>query len=238
METGTKIPKIIHYCWFGGKEKPKMVLDCIESWKKVMPDYKIIEWNENNFNINDHQYTKLAYSQKKWAFVSDYTRLYALYNFGGIYLDTDMYVLKRFDDFLNYDLVLGKEDENHISAGMIANIKNSFFIEKVINYYNNTKIYETIPRVLTNIYNSLNANDKEKIKVFSKDFFYPFSADNIKDFNYHNAPKGSYAVHLWNYSWGNPLNKFLKKIGIYRIIKKLTEKIGVKKIIKKLLKMA
>lgn len=233
-----KIPKIIHYCWFGNKEKPKMVLDCIESWRKVMPDYEIKEWNENNFDINFNDYTKKAYQEKKWAFISDVARLVALKNYGGIYLDTDMYILKRFDDFLYYDLVLGKEDEKHISAGMIANIKNSFFIEKVINYYNNTQIYETIPRVLTKIYDNLNVNEKERIKVFSKDYFYPFSADNIKDFNYHNAPKESYAVHLWNYSWGNPLNKFLKKAGLHKIVKTTTEKLGIKKIIKRILKMA
>ena len=81
-----KIPKVIHYCWFGGKPKPSLVLKCIESWKRVLPGYEIKEWNESNFDINFNTYTKSAYDNKKWAFVSDVARLKALLDEGGIYL--------------------------------------------------------------------------------------------------------------------------------------------------------
>ena len=80
-----KIPKTIHYCWFGRGKKPKIAKKCIKSWKKYLPDYEIIEWNEDNFDINSNLYVKQAYEAKKYAFVSDYVRLYALYNYGGIY---------------------------------------------------------------------------------------------------------------------------------------------------------
>ena len=90
------IPKIIHYCWFGGKEKPDSVKKCIESWKKFLPDYQLIEWNENNFNIEKLEYTKEAYVAEKYAFVSDVARIEALYQHGGIYMDTDVEVLKTF----------------------------------------------------------------------------------------------------------------------------------------------
>lgn len=87
------IPKIIHYCWFGG-EKPQKVVKCIESWKKNLPDYEIKEWNKNNFDISELQYTLDAYKAHKYAFVSDVARVKALYEYGGIYLDTDVMVYK------------------------------------------------------------------------------------------------------------------------------------------------
>ena len=86
----TRIPKTIHYCWFGRGEKPEIVKKCIDTWKDKLSDYKIIEWNEDNFDINQNDYVKEAYKAKKFAFVSDYVRVYALYNYGGIYLDTDV----------------------------------------------------------------------------------------------------------------------------------------------------
>lgn len=96
------IPKTIHYCWFGGKEKSPLIKKCIETWRKVMPDYELKEWNENNFDI-EHSipFVREAYASKKWAFIADYVRLYAMYTEGGIYMDTDVKVMRRYDDFLN-----------------------------------------------------------------------------------------------------------------------------------------
>lgn len=109
------IPKIIHYCWFGGKEKPKEVNDYILTWKRVLPDYQIIEWNESNFDLNFNQYVKEAYDKKKYAFVSDVCRLYALKEMGGVYLDTDVEVLKSFDSFLNKESsFLGEEQKGKL----------------------------------------------------------------------------------------------------------------------------
>ena len=89
------IPKIIHYCWFGGGPKPKSVEKCIRSWKKYCSDYEIIEWNEDNFDISSSPlYAKQAYAAKKWAFVSDYARLKVVFEYGGIYFDTDVQVIK------------------------------------------------------------------------------------------------------------------------------------------------
>ena len=87
-----KIPKTIHYCWFGKGQKSELMLKCINSWKKYLPDYEIIEWNEDNFDINSNEYVKEAYENKKYAFVTDYVRLYVLLNYGGIYMDTDVEV--------------------------------------------------------------------------------------------------------------------------------------------------
>lgn len=103
------IPKIIHYCWIGKSEKPESVEYCIESWKKYCPDYKIIEWNENNYDFIKNEYMKEAYDSKKWGFVPDYARLDIIYNYGGIYLDTDVEIIKSFDALLNQEAFIGFE---------------------------------------------------------------------------------------------------------------------------------
>lgn len=116
--------KKIHYCWFGGNPLPELAKKCMESWKKYCPDYEIIEWNESNFDINCCDYVKEAYEAKKWAFVSDYCRFYALYNFGGIYLDTDVELIKPIDSLP--DNFVGFENQSTCNSGLIrgANIGN------------------------------------------------------------------------------------------------------------------
>ncbi len=103
------IPKIIHYCWFGGAPKSAFIKRCMQTWKKKLPDYKWKEWNESTFDINSVPFVREAYKAKKWAFVSDYVRLYALYTEGGIYMDTDVKVIKSFDEFLTYNFFSAHE---------------------------------------------------------------------------------------------------------------------------------
>ncbi len=106
------IPKIIHYVWVGDNEKPEIVLKCINSWEKFCPDYKIIQWNKNSFKEIDNLYVKQAFECKKWAFVSDYLRLYALKQYGGFYFDTDLEITNSLDIFLNNNFVSGFENFN------------------------------------------------------------------------------------------------------------------------------
>ena len=103
------IPKTIHYCWFGRNTLPEMAKECIESWKKFLPDYEIKEWNEDNFNVNITTYTAEAYKAKKYAFVSDYARFWILYNYGGLYFDTDVEILKPLDDIITRGGFMGME---------------------------------------------------------------------------------------------------------------------------------
>lgn len=112
------IPKKIHYCWFGRSEKPKLVKKCIESWKKYCPDYEIIEWNEDNFDLNKNEYVKYCYANRKWAYLSDYVRLNVVAEYGGIYFDTDVEVVKSFDDLLCYDAFYGFENEQYVASGL------------------------------------------------------------------------------------------------------------------------
>lgn len=114
------IPKVIHYCWFGGNLKSEIIEKCIASWKKNCPDYQIIEWNESNWDVNKYSYAKEAYEAKKWAFVSDVARLDILLNHGGIYLDTDVeiFVPDPFGKYLKYESVLCFENARGINTGM------------------------------------------------------------------------------------------------------------------------
>jgi len=105
------IPKIIHYCWFGKGEKPELAFRCIESWKKFFPDYEIIEWNEDNFDVNIIPYTAGAYEAKKYAFVSDYARFWILYHYGGLYFDTDVEVIKPMNDIIERGPFMGMEND-------------------------------------------------------------------------------------------------------------------------------
>lgn len=113
------IPKTIHYCWFGGNLKPKLAKKCLDSWKKYCPDYEILEWNEGNYDISAAPlYVRQAYEAKKWAFVTDYVRLQVVWENGGIYLDTDVELLKGLDDLLDNEAFFGFEDEVNIATGL------------------------------------------------------------------------------------------------------------------------
>ena len=113
------IPRIIHYCWFGRGTKPDFAVKCINSWKKKCPDYGIVEWNEDNFDISTCPlYVRQAYETKKWAFVTDYVRLKVVYDHGGIYFDTDVELRKNIDRLLKYNGFFGFEDGRHIATGL------------------------------------------------------------------------------------------------------------------------
>ena len=117
------IPHIIHLCWFGKGKYPKLAERCIESWKKYLPNYKIMVWNEDSFNVDLCEYTKTAYREKKWAFISDYVRLYALEKYGGVYMDTDLEVIRDFSELLEKnDFVSSTLEGGLITAGFIASI--------------------------------------------------------------------------------------------------------------------
>ena len=132
------IPKIIHYCWFGEKSIPEEQLKFINKWKEVCPDWEIILWNENNFNIDSILFTQKAYELKKYAFVSDYVRVWALNKFGGVYLDTDVELKKNIDCFLKYDAFSCFETEGiPFTSAVWGSQKNHSLLKKLLNYYQN-----------------------------------------------------------------------------------------------------
>lgn len=129
------IPKKIHYCWFGRGEKPELAVKCIESWKKFLPDYEIIEWNEDNFDLDIYPYVREAYDARKFAFVTDVVRLWAMYTYGGIYMDTDVEVLKPLDSLLNFEAVSGFESSTQIPTGLMAGQESFPLFKELLDEY-------------------------------------------------------------------------------------------------------
>lgn len=137
------IPKVIHYFWLSGEEKPESVKKCIESWKKNCPDFEIKEWNSTNYDSNKHPYTKRAYADKKWAFVSDYGRLDVLYQYGGIYLDSDVEVLKDLSPLCSYNAFMGFENSELVDLGQgFGCVPGLPIIKEMMESYNGNNPYE------------------------------------------------------------------------------------------------
>lgn len=206
------IPKVIHYCWFGRGKMPKLALECIESWKKYLPDYEIREWNEDTFNINSNQYVKEAYESRKFAFVTDYVRLFVLYHEGGIYMDTDVEVLKPLDRFLQHHAFSGFEDGKNIPTGIMASEKGGQWAYENLQYYNDLHFikadgtYNTVTNVKTltdymllkglkqdNTYQDF----PELITFYPKDYFCPKSYKDGKIY----LTENTYTIHHFAGSW-------------------------------------
>lgn len=202
-----KIPKIIHYCWFGNGKKTQLVEKCIDSWKKFMPEYQIIEWNERNFNINISQYTKQAYFEKKWAFLSDFVRLYALYCCGGVYMDSDVEALKSFDCFLNHRAFTGHETEYLPITAVLGAEKKHPWIKMLLDYYDtaelnnvpNTQIITKLSMPLVEKHENNFRLLKDDVHVYPVDVFCPFDHVNLKVL----PNKKTYAMHHFQGSWLN-----------------------------------
>ena len=141
MKKENKIPKKIHYVWVGGKEKPKDIQKCMNSWKEHLKGYEVIEWNENNFDMESHPFLKAAYKAKQWAYISDYIRAYVIYNIGGIYLDTDIILLDNFDNFLNHEAFVGFENAEHPFTAVFGAKPKHPFIKKMLDYYDKLDSY-------------------------------------------------------------------------------------------------
>ncbi len=225
------IPKIIHYCWFGGKEKPDIVKKCIRSWESHLSGYEIREWNEKNFDIRNIRYVKEAYESGKFAFVSDYARVYALFNFGGIYLDTDVEVYKAFDDLLHHESFWGFEQENYIATSTIGAKKGNKLIQlflasyKEKNFITEDGTYDDLTNVaiVSEILKSkglkMNGQYQELEEIgtfYPQTYFSPYDYINCRKF----ITENTYAMHHFYKSWLPPKARFksnVKKI-VARVI--------------------
>ncbi|PNT91462.1 glycosyltransferase [Clostridium thermosuccinogenes] len=207
------IPKIIHYVWVGGKEKPNKVLKCIESWKKFLPDYEIIEWNESNIDFSVNRYLSQAYQAKKWAFVSDYVRLHVLYKYGGIYLDTDVEIRKPLDKFLICGAFAGYESPRNISTAVMGACKGHTWIEYLLSYYSDRDFIRKNGTfdLTTNVF-TITRMTLEKYE-FRPNTQYQLLEDNLylfpvdwfcaKDYDSgaFNITKNTHAIHHFSGSW-------------------------------------
>ncbi len=224
------IPKIIHYVWVGNTEKPQSLIKYIESWKKYCPDYEIVEWDNEKFDKIKNSYSQQAFENKKWAFVSDYIRLYALYNYGGIYLDTDVEITQNIDRFLVHDFVTGYEKWENLYSPVTAFMgakQGNVIVKDLLNYYQ-TNDFETKDGL------DLKPNTQRISEYFMKNYglkrpfdgaqttelckncvIYPYYYFCIRE-----EGKENFAVHHFNGSWLDSYNrKNILKIGKYTIAK-------------------
>lgn len=238
------IPKIIHFCWLSNDEYPKKIKSYIEGWREKLPDYEFVNWNFERFPIEKSRWVREAFEEKKYAYAADYLRLYALYHYGGIYLDTDVEVVKSFDDLLHLPYFVGTEGDEYIEAAVIGSQKNNKWIGEALAYFEDRSFIKpdgsydmiTLPRVLRSVtatkyktheitpdedIQKVLAEGKNLIGLFPKDFFCAkdMGTGEIQ------KTKNTYTVHHFAMSW-IPKNKkaisdlkrfLMKTFGIRRI---------------------
>ena len=216
------IPKIIHYCWFGGNPLSDLAKKCISSWKKYCPDYEIIEWNESNFNLDCCAYVKEAYEKKMWAFVTDYVRLFVMVKYGGIYMDTDVEVIKPLDEFLTLHAFSGFESNNMVPTGIMACEQNFKFFNNLLGDYRNRKFIndDGICDLTTNVTVITNACVKQSLvmnnllQTVNGFTLYPFDFFCAKDImsGTITITENTYTIHHFAGSWHTKHEKKLIKI--------------------------
>lgn len=231
------IPKKIHYCWFGRNPLPEKAKACIASWKKYLPDYEIVEWNEDNFDVNSIPYTKAAYEAKKYAFVSDYARFKVLYEHGGLYFDTDVEVIKPMDDVIKAGSFMGFElnpDPNSkqypcgaVAAGLGLGAEAGMpFYKAIIEYYKEAQ-FTTGLKSVTVVYHLSELLRKQGLEckpgiqkvagitIYPADWFNPFDDGTGRVYRTHNTR----TIHWYAKTWMDdrirrriPLTRFVHRI--------------------------
>lgn len=208
------IPKIIHLCWLSGDPYPECIQKCLDTWKEHLPDYEIMLWDRNRFDINSTPWTREAFEAKKYAFAADYIRLYALYNYGGIYLDSDVIMYKPFDDLLSLPYFIGQDYMGHFEAAIIGAEKHTGWIGEILARYDGRHFIKddgtmdtlALPyvfgQVLTPKYQYRSIRELEPyaaedgiINVFTRDFF------NSRDSMVARRTPKSYCAHNYAATW-------------------------------------
>lgn len=214
------IPKVIHYCWFGKNEKSELIKKCMESWQRVLPDYKIIEWNEDNFDVKENQYTREAYENRKWAFVSDYVRLYVLYNYGGLYFDTDVEILKPLDVFLKHEFFTGFESKDSPMTAVMGAKKGNVLIKEFLDDYSERVFvkkngdFDLTPntQVITKMMSEkgLKRNGRKQWIINEGFVIYPqiYFCPNCLSMIWDRPSSKSYSIHHFDGSWVDNNSKY------------------------------
>lgn len=226
------IPKVIHYCWFGGNPLPASAKKCIKSWEKFFPGYEIKEWNESNYDVNKIPYIKQAYKAKKYAFVSDYARFDIIYNHGGIYFDTDVEVIKSFDNIISNGAFMGCEtdgisENSHIRISVapglgIAAPEGMGIYKDILDFYSTQQFLmpdgslntETVVKKTTNILIEKGLKDKtgiqkvDDITIYPKDYFNPRNNNTGKL----EKTDNTHSIHWYSMTWLSPKDRLRSKI--------------------------
>lgn len=221
------IPKKIHYCWFGKKPLPAIVEKCIASWEKFLPDYEIIRWDENNYDVTKNNFLQQAYFHKKYAFVSDFARFDILQEYGGIYMDTDVELLQNLDQFLIYPCFTGFESPVLVNPGVIIGAeKSSKLIGYMKSYYElndyfNPEKVETVVTIITNhlISNGLELNNTlqniQDVTIFPTEYFAPLGFQTGKL----HITDNTVSIHHYAGSWLSTQDKL--RVTVFRMFNNL-----------------
>lgn len=222
------IPKTIHYCWFGGNRLSKLALKCIESWKKFFPDFEIKEWNESNYDIRKIPYIAEAYAAKKFAFVSDYARFDVLYRHGGVYFDTDVEVIKSFDDILTNGSFMGCEidggsEEINVAPGLgIAAVPDLELYKDVLCYYSSQHFLnadgsfntETVVKKTTKtlikhgLKNIKGIQDVAGVTIYPREYFNPLQDSTGRL----DVTENTRSIHWYAKSWIDPKSRLRSQL--------------------------
>lgn len=227
------IPKIIHYCWFGRGEKPALAKKCIDSWRRLCPDFEIREWNEDNCDYRAMPFMAEAYAAKKYAFVSDVMRLIVLEKYGGVYFDTDVELVRDITPLLNDEGFIGFENEQYVASGLtIASVPHHPVVQAMINEYQKLNFTNAdgttnavgCPRLNTDVMESfgLVRNGREQvvagIRVYPADFFNPLDSITGKL----KKTDNTYSIHWYSMSWMPKRMQLKAKLG--RLVRRLLKK--------------
>jgi Mannosyltransferase OCH1 and related enzymes len=217
------IPKVIHYCWFGGKSFPAEVKKCIQTWKEFCPDFEIVRWDESNIDVNMHPFIKAAYNAKAWAFVSDYARLKIIYEHGGIYLDTDVELLKSLDKICDNECFVAEQQaSNYINTGIgFGAIPQHFTIMQMLKEYDSAKFeldhknFLSCPILNTMAFQKLGFSYSSTIQkvgdvtVYPPEFFDPLGTGKGTKYIFSD---NTVSVHHYDASWTNGKQRLRRKI--------------------------
>lgn len=213
------IPKKVHYFWFSGEAIPKKLQNCLDSWTKALPDYTFKKWDLSNSPI-DCAFAKKALNDQKWAFITDYCRFKVLYSEGGIYIDTDVFLLKDFNELLNYDSFWSSTDFNKVDPFIFGSKPDNPILKKCIEFYENINLnfetYPVVPDVIASVFKSKGYEGQNELAfLFENNIILPYSIfcpmpfqkSDEKDFLKF-AQAETIGIHLWNTSWNDPFRFF------------------------------
>lgn len=208
------IPKIIHYCWFGGNEKSEMIKRCMASWRKFCPDYEIVEWNESNYDVTKQSFMKKAYEARKWAFVADYARVDILYRHGGVYLDTDVELISSLESLLKYEFYAGFESVHFVAFGLgFGSVKEHPVLKDILDYYDGLEFPDndfglsmvSCPRIQTEALKKRGMvcnNETQRVDrchIFSTEYFCPMSFKTGET----KITENTVSIHHFDMSWNS-----------------------------------
>lgn len=213
--------KIIHYCWFGPKPLSKLAKKCMKSWKKFLPDYEVKLWNEENFDYNQNVFVRQAYEQKKWAFVADYARFKALSEYGGIYLDTDIEIVKNVSEILRNECFVGIEDSKLVNAAVIgAKAPHNRYVDEMVAFYDSQESFNSQNDLYKIMITAVQTNklieyglDRESnqiqvfmdgaLTVYPREYFYPLSYD----YQDNKFTENTCMIHHYDATWASTPEK-------------------------------